>query len=62
MSFLSFGKEVKGVTLKGFKYNLDDFDCVESRFASLGISNEVKENEAYIEIKEGKMLMIETGD
>lgn len=62
ISLLPFGGEAKGVTLKGFKYNLDNFDFVTSKVASLGISNEMVEDKAFINIQNGRMLLIEARD
>lgn len=52
--------EVKGVTLKGFKYPLYEHTLVFHE--SLAISNEIKEEQGEISYKEGCLLMIESRD
>lgn len=52
--------EVKGVTLKGFKYPLHEHTLVFHE--SLAISNEIKEEQGEISYKEGCLLMIESRD
>lgn len=59
-SLLPLTKEVKGLTLKGFKYPLVEKDL--SIGDSLGISNKVCEDIAYIEFSEGILIAIETRD
>lgn len=59
-SLLPLTKEVKGITLKGFKYPLVEKDLLVGD--SLGISNEVCEDIAYIEFREGILIAIETRD
>ena len=51
---------VKGVTIKGMKYCLDNYDM--SGFNSLGISNEISEDIASVEFEDGIMLVIESRD
>ncbi len=49
---------VKGVTLKGLKYTLDNYDL---KFAeSLAVSNEFTDEDAVIEIKEGSLIVIKS--
>lgn len=60
VSLLPFVGSAKGVTLTGFKYPLED-DTIES-FCSLGISNEIEEEQAIVQVKEGILLMIESRD
>lgn len=60
VSLLPFAGDVKGVTLEGFKYPLTEH-TIES-FCSLGISNEIIDNEAAVRVKEGILLMIEARD
>lgn len=52
--------EAKGVTLTGFKYQLDDHTLVFHE--TLAISNELKEAQGRIYYKEGCLLMIESRD
>lgn len=60
VSILPFGTAAKGVTLTGFLYPLQDA-YLES-FCSLGISNEITEEQAVIQVKEGILLVIESRD
>jgi len=60
VSFLPIDGSVTGVTLEGFKYPLKD--AVIPSFSSLGISNEIIEEKARVEIKEGVLLMMESDD
>ena len=60
VSFLPIDGTVTGVTLEGFKYPLKD--ATIQSFSSLGISNEIVEEKARVEIKEGVLLMIESVD
>ena len=52
--------EAKGVTLTGFKYPLNDHTLVFHE--SLAISNELKQEQGRISLKEGCLLMIESRD
>ncbi len=60
VSFLPFGAAVKGLTLKGFYYPLDN--VILSAGSSLGISNEIVEDIARVEFREGILLVMETRD
>lgn len=60
ISLLPFGERVSGLTLTGFKYPLHRITY--SAGSSLGISNEIKEEEAGIEITEGILVVIEARD
>lgn len=60
VSVIPYAGEVKGVTLKGFKYPLENFTM--GCFSSLGISNEIAENEAEILFEEGILIIIEARD
>lgn len=66
---LSFGKYVSlipltttvtGVTLKGFKYLIENYTLEIGQ--SLGISNEINEDIATIELKQGCLIVIESKD
>ena len=50
----------KGVTLKGFKYPLEDYTM--GGFNALGVSNEITEDEANIRLTEGQLVVIESRD
>lgn len=60
VSLLPICGDVKGVTLRGMKYPLTD--AVIPSFSSLGISNEIVEEKATMEIKDGVLLLIESRD
>lgn len=60
VSLLPYFGEVKGVTLKGFKYPLENYTM--GTFSSLGISNEIVEEKAEILFEEGILLVIEARD
>ncbi|WP_343209993.1 thiamine diphosphokinase [Anaerolentibacter hominis] len=60
VSLLPFGGIVKGVTLRGFSYDLTDRDYEYG--SSLGISNEIAEEEGRISFESGILLVIEARD
>ena len=60
LSLLPYSEKVTGVTLKGVKYPLDNYTM--GGFNSLGISNEIVDEEASIELKSGRLLVIESRD
>lgn len=60
ISILPFSYEVKGVTLEGFKYPLHKASL--TRGTSIGISNELIEDRATINIDSGQLLVIRSMD
>lgn len=60
VSLLPFTERVSGLTLTGFKYPLDHI--ILSSGSSLGISNEIVEETAAVELTEGILLVFETRD
>lgn len=60
ISFIPFTDHVRGVTLKGFKYPLQD--AIMKRGVSLGISNEIPGERAELSLKEGILICIESRD
>lgn len=60
VSVLPVKGDAKGVTLEGMKYPLQDADI--ACFSSLGVSNEIVEENARISVKEGTLLVIESRD
>lgn len=60
ISFLPLTTEVKGITLKGFRYPLKDKDIRIG--SSLCISNELTEEEGSLEFQEGILICIESKD
>ncbi len=62
ISFIPMTTEVMGVTLRGFKYPLENH-CFDVRtFGSRGISNELTEDIGKIEFESGMLLMLECCD
>ena len=51
---------MQGITLRGFKYPLSDYTM--GGFNSLGISNEIVDEKAVIELTRGSLLVIESHD
>ena len=56
ISFIIFSDEVKGLTLKGFKYNIENLDIKKGEARC--ISNVIVENEANLLIKSGSLLCV----
>lgn len=57
ISFLPFGGTVRKVTQKGFKYETHEVDFVMGE--SLGISNELLQDEGSISFESGRLLVVE---
>lgn len=62
ISFVPLTSEVRGLTLEGFKYPLQDACFCVSAGTSLGISNELAEEEGRIGFTDGILLMMECRD
>lgn len=60
VSLLPYTSEVSGLTLRGFQYPLTDY-CLRG-FSSLGISNEILDEEGEISFSDGILLVIESRD
>ena len=60
VSILPFTTSLEGLTLKGFKYPLED--AVMEGYHALGVSNEIVEEEAVISMKDGVAIVIESRD
>lgn len=60
VSLIPYGGDVQGITLRGFKYPLSDYTM--GGFNSLGISNEIVDEKAVIELTRGSLLVIESHD
>lgn len=60
ISLIPFTTNVTGVTLKGFKYPLENYTLEIGK--SLGVSNEIVDNLAKIELDEGILIVIESKD
>lgn len=60
VSLLPFSEEVRGLSLIGFKYPLEEVTI--KRGSSLGISNELVAEEGRVELQEGILIVFETKD
>lgn len=60
VSLIPISKQVAGLTLEGFKYPLSDYTL--EKFCTLGISNEIVEEIAKIQLSDGILLVIESSD
>ena len=60
VSLIPHGGPVYGLTLKGMKYPLDGATLTPD--VSLGISNEIVDDEAYISFSAGRLFVLETMD
>ena len=60
VSFVPFGGEVKGLKLKGFKYNLNGYDLKPG--VSRCISNEMADNQGFVEFETGCLIVINSLD
>lgn len=60
LSLIPFGGEVKGVTITGTKYTLEN--ATIELCTSLGVSNEIVDDEAVISFTDGLLLLIESRD
>ena len=56
VSFIIFSDEVKSLSLKGFKYNIENLDIKKGEARC--ISNIIIENEANLSIKSGSLLCV----
>ncbi|MGP1434430.1 MAG: thiamine diphosphokinase [Catonella sp.] len=59
-SLLPFTEEVRGLKIKGAKYELDGY--ILKAGSSLGISNEIVENNVFISFEKGILLIYQTSD
>lgn len=62
VSFLPYTETVTGITLKGFKYPLYRKDICRGEEAGLCISNELSEDQAFIEFEDGVLVCVESKD
>lgn len=60
VSLIPHGGAVRGLTLRGMKYPLEGATLTPD--ISLGISNEIEDDEAEIAFTEGKLFVLETKD
>ena len=61
-SIMPFSDEVRGVTITGAAYPVEEKDFTRDDSFSLGVSNEIVGEEAHISIREGMLLLLETKD
>lgn len=62
VSLLPLTDTVKGITLKGFKYPLENYNMESGKSSTIGISNELVNEEGFIDFKEGILILIESRD
>lgn len=60
VSLLPFTDCVEGITLKGFKYPLDHYTMTKG--SSIGVSNEIAEDEAKVSFDRGVLILIQSRD
>lgn len=60
ISLIPLTTSVKGLTLKGFKYPLDNYCLTIGK--SLGVSNEIVQDAATIDLMAGTLIVIESKD
>lgn len=61
VSFFSAGEAVEGLTLKGFKYPLNNF-CLTTADSGLTVSNEIRDDTAQITYNRGSLMMVMSRD
>ena len=61
VSFFSAGEAVDGLTLKGFKYPLNNF-CLTTADSGLTVSNEIRDDTAQITYDRGSLMMVMSRD
>lgn len=62
VSFLPYTEKVEGITLRGFRYPLNEKNIQKGEEVGLCISNELAEKEATIELAEGILICVESRD
>lgn len=60
ISCIPFSDRVEGLTISGFQYNLEGATIIKEE--TIGISNELREEEGLITLKTGYLLVMETKD
>ncbi len=60
VSLIPFAGTVKGVSLSGFKYDVENVDMITG--PSLGVSNQIREDLAKVSFEEGILLVVESRD
>lgn len=62
ISLIPLTSKVEGVSLTGFQYPLTDYTFTSTGSASLGVSNELLEDEGHIYLRSGILILIESRD
>ena len=62
VSFLPLTMEVKGITLTGFKYPLQNHDLILGQECGLCVSNELAAEKAVLSFEQGLLLVVEARD
>ena len=60
VSLLPYTERVNGISLRGFAYNLEAASIIKGE--TIGISNEIREEEGFVSIEEGYLMVMETKD
>lgn len=60
VSCIPFSDEVTGINLRGFVYELTDATMIKAE--TIGVSNEIREEEGHISINTGYLMVMETKD
>ncbi|MCD8365738.1 MAG: thiamine diphosphokinase [Clostridiales bacterium] len=60
VSLIPFTPQVEGLTLRGFAYEVEEFTLESGK--ARGVSNEIREDVAVIEMRQGILLVIESRD
>lgn len=62
ISFMPYTEEVRGITLRGFKYPLNQKDIRRGQEVGLCVSNELAEEQAQITFDDGILICVESRD
>ena len=62
VSLIPFSKKVEMINTQGMKYEIKNFDLYLDKHISIGVSNEIVDQEATIRIGSGELLLIESND
>lgn len=62
ISLIPFTDKVVGITLKGFKYPLENYTMEMGHSPTIGISNELVEEKGTVNFSEGTLILIESRD
>lgn len=62
VSLIPLSEKVTGITTKGMKYNISNYDFYIDKEISMGVSNEIEDEVAEISVMSGKLLLVESND